>query len=75
MTITGAQVKAARQLLGWSQEDLADEAGLSTTAIAIFEADDGPPSVQTPHMIRLALEDAGVEFVEGEPGVKLKANP
>jgi DNA-binding XRE family transcriptional regulator len=73
MTITAQQVKAARQLLRWTRDDLAHETRLSTTAIGIFEADMGPPSVETAHMIRLALEDAGVEFVEGEPGVRLKA--
>ena len=45
---------------------------LRRTAIAIFEADMGPPSVETTHMIRLALEDCDVEFAEGEPGVRLK---
>ena len=72
MTITGAQVRAARELLGWSREDWAVETLLSTTAIEIFEADAGPPSAQTTHMIRLALEDAGVEFFEGEPGARLR---
>jgi DNA-binding XRE family transcriptional regulator len=37
MTISPAQVKAARQLLGWSQDVLGGKAGLSKTSIALFE--------------------------------------
>jgi transcriptional regulator with XRE-family HTH domain len=37
MTITGAQIKAARQLLGWTQATLSAEVRVSTTAISKFE--------------------------------------
>jgi transcriptional regulator with XRE-family HTH domain len=37
MTITGEQVKTARELLGWSRAKLAREAGMTVTAIADFE--------------------------------------
>jgi transcriptional regulator with XRE-family HTH domain len=37
MIITGAQVKAARLLLGWSQPKLAAETGVSAATIAKFE--------------------------------------
>jgi transcriptional regulator with XRE-family HTH domain len=45
MTITGAQVKAARQLLGWSQSRLAGEVGVSASNIAKPEGGDGAISV------------------------------
>jgi transcriptional regulator with XRE-family HTH domain len=37
MTITGEQLKTARELLGWSRAQLAREAGMTVTAIADFE--------------------------------------
>jgi transcriptional regulator with XRE-family HTH domain len=75
MTITGPQVKAARILLGWSQEDLAGETGLSRAPIAHFETERSRPSALSVSTIQRTLEAAGVDFVEGEPGVKLKPKP
>ena len=75
MTITGQQVKAARFLLGWSQEKQAGEAGLSKLTVRNFETGKGRPIVRTVRKIQRAFEAAGVEFVDGEPGVKLKAKP
>jgi transcriptional regulator with XRE-family HTH domain len=71
------QVKAARILLGWLQEDLAAAAGVSVPTIKRLEADDGPLGgrSQTRDNIREALESAGVEFIDqngGGPGVRLK---
>jgi hypothetical protein len=37
MTITVAQLKAARQLLDWSQDDVASASGLETITIVNFE--------------------------------------
>ena len=75
MTITGQQVKAARQLLGWSQEKLAEESGIGKPTIGKFEAGKGQPSVLTVSLIKRVLGAAGVEFVDGEPGARLKARP
>jgi transcriptional regulator with XRE-family HTH domain len=73
MTITGAQVKAARQLLGWPQYRVAAELGVSQTAIARFELGKGRLSALQTSVLKRALESAGVEFTNGgEPGVKIK---
>jgi transcriptional regulator with XRE-family HTH domain len=72
MIITSAQVKAARQLLGWTQSRLAAEVGVSASNIAKLENGDGAISVLTVSTIRRALTEAGIEFVESEPGVKLR---
>ncbi len=71
-------VKAARALLGWSQEDLAAASGLSVPTIKRLEAVDGPlggyPS--TVDTIKSTLEAAGIEFlagVDGGEGVRLRA--
>jgi transcriptional regulator with XRE-family HTH domain len=71
--ITGDQVKAARKLLGWSQLALALEASVTQGTIANFETGKSRLSVLSVSTIKRALEAAGVEFPEGEPGVKLRA--
>lgn len=45
MTLTSEQVKAARQLLGWSLSDLAGHIGVSTTSVWVFESGKPGPSV------------------------------
>jgi transcriptional regulator with XRE-family HTH domain len=75
MTTTSQQVKAARELLGWSQAELATKAGMTLIAIQVLESKDWFTALNTTK-IQAALEAAGIEFVEGEPGVKLrKAKP
>jgi predicted transcriptional regulator len=71
------QVKAARSLLAWSQEDLAAAADVSIPTIKRLEAHDGPLGGrdETGVKIRSALESAGVEFIDengGGPGVRLR---
>jgi transcriptional regulator with XRE-family HTH domain len=70
--ITGEQAKAARKLLGWSQMALALEANVSQGTVANFETGKGQLSVPSVSTIQRALEAAGVEFPDGEPGVKLR---
>lgn len=74
------QVKAARALLGWSQEDLARAAAVSVPTVKRLEAADGDLGgrVQTGFLIVAALEGAGVHFLgqgeaseEGGAGVRL----
>jgi len=71
------QIKAARALLSWSQEQLANEADVSVPTIKRLEAQDGPLGGRndTGSKIRTALEAAGVEFIDengGGPGVRLR---
>ncbi len=76
MAITGQQVKAARLLLGWTQDRLAVETRVSPTAISNFETGRRRPSVLIVSTLQRTLEAAGVDFVGGGPGVKLrKAEP
>jgi len=78
MTITPEQVRAARQLLGWSCAKLAGRVGVSEKTIMAFEAGDpwAPRSSPiSPRWIRARLESAGVEFIAengDEPGVRLR---
>ena len=71
------QLKAARALLAWSQEELAAAADVSIPTIKRLEAQDGPLGgrSETGVKIRMALEKAGVEFIDengGGPGVRLR---
>jgi transcriptional regulator with XRE-family HTH domain len=73
MTITAAQLKSARQVLGWSQDDVAAASGLETITIAQFEHGKQSPSRAALADIRMTLEAAGAEFTSGgEPGVRLQ---
>lgn len=64
------QIKAARALLGWTQEELANRAGLSKPAVNTLERRIANPKVETMSAIQKAMEEAGVAFTDG-PGVKL----
>lgn len=69
------EIKAARALLGWSQDDLADHSGVSAPTIGRLEAEGGEIGgrTDTEQKIRRALEKAGIEFLNGgQPGVRLK---
>jgi transcriptional regulator with XRE-family HTH domain len=77
LKVSVRQIKAARALLAWSQEELAAAADVSIPTIKRLEADDGPLGGrnETGTKMRLALEAAGVEFIDengGGPGVRLR---
>ena len=77
---SGAQIRAARGFLGWSQADLARQAGLSVNAIRWWEAYHGSPlsllqarstglaviaAVFQQHGLTLAHDPPGVSVNEG----------
>ena len=75
IAISPPQVRAARGLLGWSQDQLVEKSGVPKRTIARFELEESAPQKRTLIAIRNALETAGVIFVDenGEgPGVRLK---
>lgn len=61
--ISARQIRAARALLGWSQQDLADKAVLSINAVKRLENGQGDPKISTVLAVRKALEVAGIEFL------------
>lgn len=74
------QIKAARALLDWSQEQLAEQSGVSIPTVKRLEAQDGMIGGRsdTGDKLCAALENAGVIFVaeNGEgPGVRLRKVP
>jgi transcriptional regulator with XRE-family HTH domain len=58
------QMKAARALLDWSQDDLANATNLSVATIRKLELGHISPRHTTMDVIRRAFEDNGLEFVE-----------
>ena len=71
--VTPAQSRTARALLGWSQEELARNAGVSRYSVAQFELELRQGSQKLRDKMQIALEDAGVEFTCGKrPGVRLR---
>jgi hypothetical protein len=75
--LTGEQVKAARALLDWSEERLAEEAHLAADVVKHFE--EGHPSGRstTSDVLRRTLEAAGAEFIpeNGSVCVHFRADP
>lgn len=65
------QVKAARALLAWSQQELAAKARVGTSTVADFERGVRTPVANNAQAIRDALEAQGLQFVAG--GVVEKA--
>lgn len=77
MTILPEQCRAARAILGFSQDQLAEASKVAKATIANFELGKRMPYERTLQDIREALEAAGVVFLdngahrEGGPGVRL----
>ncbi|PCJ01956.1 MAG: hypothetical protein COB14_03155 [Alphaproteobacteria bacterium] len=59
------QIRAARALIGWSQGELADQAGLSQTGIARIENGANQPNSTTIDKIISAFEKKGIIFILG----------
>jgi transcriptional regulator with XRE-family HTH domain len=70
---TVEQIKAARALLSWSQEDLAACSGVSLPTVRRFEARSKLRVSEDARLkIEAALVSAGIEFTnDGAPGVRL----
>jgi len=69
--ITGRQVRAARALLGWDAEELAEKAGLSRDTI--FNIEKGTTQARRASLEQLArvFEDHGLEFLDNQ-GVRCR---
>ena len=75
--ITSEQVRAARALLRWDENDLAGAAKLPASTIGRLEATPGSLIADASAIaaVRATLEAAGVEFLEENgsgPGVRLR---
>ena len=66
--ISSSQIRAARALLGWSGNDLANKSGVGITTLRRYELQDGIPSANTNVLmsIKTTFEASGIEFT-GDP--------
>lgn len=67
--ITARQSRAARALLGWTQETLADEARVSLTALKRLESGNRLEVYETTRdQVRRAFESAGIVLLSTDKG-------
>jgi DNA-binding XRE family transcriptional regulator len=75
--IVPAQIRAARAMLEWSQEDLAEKSEVSLSTVRDVESQRRPLDTSAAAEIHRTLENAGVIFIPGSPdagpGVRLVA--
>ncbi len=67
--ITARQSRAARALLGWTQETLADKARVSLTALKRLESENGLDVYETTRdQVRRTLEGNGIVLLNSDRG-------
>lgn len=62
-SISPAQIRAARALLGWSQADLAQRVNIARRTLAYFESGERHPHKSTVRGIREVFEAEGIAFL------------
>jgi transcriptional regulator with XRE-family HTH domain len=77
--LTSDQIRAARALVRWSAQDLAEKAGVGISTVQRMENAFGVPSASGKNLaaVQRALESAGVVFISangGGAGVRLARN-
>jgi hypothetical protein len=75
--LTSAQIRAARSLVRWRAEDLAQESAVGVATIRRAELAEGETSMTAANdlAVRRAFESAGIEFIDengGGAGLRLK---
>jgi transcriptional regulator with XRE-family HTH domain len=66
--ISICQIQAARALLGWTANHLAEKSGIGVATIRRYETQEGLPQGNFQKVIKIkeTLETAGIEFI-GDP--------
>jgi transcriptional regulator with XRE-family HTH domain len=62
------QCRAARGWLGWTQQELARQAGVGLSTVRDFEKGERTPIAQNLAALRRAIEEAGIRLVFSENG-------
>ena len=73
MEISPGQCRAARALLNWTQETLANKVGVALKTVRDFENERRTPLKIIRSSIQQAFEQSGIEFLEDD-GLRLKRN-
>src|ERR1700686_2407832 len=68
LMLESAQIRAARALLGWRQEDLSKASGVGTATIYRIEKSENSITGYASTLVRIqaALEQAGIEFIQSD---------
>ena len=79
-TAIGPQLRAARNGLGWSIQELANFSGISVRTIIRYEDCSGVPATRSGNLEALieTLESAGIEFIgtpDDGPGIRIHSKP
>ena len=74
--LTSGQLIAARAVLRWSINELADRTGIGSATIKRYESVDGIPKSRKGLLLllRTQFESAGIEFIgtpEDRPGIRI----
>lgn len=76
--MNGRQIKAARALLGWSQTELCNHAGISRATLNDLENETGDPRRSSTKRVEEAFNRNGLIFLSdgeiraGGPGVRMR---
>ena len=73
--LSPSQCRAARGLLDWTQQELADAARIGVATVRLFEGEAAEARPATLAVLRQAFESAGVQFIDengGGPGLRLR---
>jgi len=73
--ISASQLRAARALLGWSQQQLAEKAHIPFVSLLDYEGGARAMPVEAAATLKHELEKAGVAFGDDETGVSLLPTP
>jgi transcriptional regulator with XRE-family HTH domain len=65
MTVTAAQLRGARAMLGWTSGDLALRSRVHRRTVRKLESGEATPQRATIAKIVAAIEAGGIEFIEG----------
>ena len=69
--INAKQIRAARALLNWTQDFLAERSGIARATIKNVEGGTTLPRLETANALQRSFEEAGVEFLPGS-GVRMQ---
>lgn len=64
LTLSGAQCRAARAILRWTSQELADRAGVNQLTVGTLEREVVTTQARNRDAIRMALEAGGVTFIK-----------
>jgi len=71
--VSPGQIRAARALLGWSQDELADRAGVTRRSVYTVEHESAPVAQDTLIKLLSTLTEAGITFSRGRGKVGVMA--